>query len=890
MTNMPSSVKAPPVFEEGGSYENFKKEIKVWQLLKVCTKHEEGPLVFRTLTGRAKAAVFDLEVEQIGSATGLTQILTRLDALFLADKNQRIFNALDKFEKYKRPANMTMSNFLLEFQKLHNQVTAYHCGYPDGVLAYRLLKAANISNEHEQLCRATVTTGDWSYKSITDQLQKIFNDVATAQTSSAPAVKIEDVFHTRNVPTPTYTSHPNLCDEREYSDEDYEDGDIYQPNLRYQNRREKAEYNRHNYNYEPDNVRNEGDDFDVYYGSRFRKPYKPKFQTPRGFQRLPNYSSSYNEGRNSSFKRGGLKAAYNNSTEAINPKDPRGNYTTCRKCRSIFHWIQDCPHASAEDAVYFSTSTSEDIYIEVMQSSLPHSSDQYTCLVGETLNHAVIDSGCAKTCCGKEWYESYLESLGEEQVAKIQCSKSSAKFRFGDSEPVASEKKVLLPMTIAERDVLIETEVVPSDVPLLLSKEMMKRSKAALNFENDTISLFGKKQTMICTTTGHYAIPISKNSLVDSEENTSSDNVILLSLNENCDVKSVAKKLHQQFSHPTTERLVKLIKNSGVKDEELFRAIEEVGNQCDTCKKYKKCRPRPVVAFPLATEFNETVSMDLKVYRNNEIYFLHMIDHATRLSAASVIYSKKKGVVIDAFLKHWVSIFGTPRKVLSDNGGEFANYEFIDMCQNLNINFITTAAEAPWSNGLIEKHNHVVGGAVDKIQEEVDCSVEVALCWAINAKNCLQNVYGFSPHQLVFSKNPNLPSVFEDKLPALEGVSGSKLVATHLNALHKAREEFIKLEASEKLRRALRAQTRTHNNTKYFSGDEVFYKRDDDNRWKGPGRVIGQDGSKVLIKIPTGLISVHTCRVALTSASEIDRLRADEIEVNPATENHEENN
>ena len=79
----------------------------------------------------------------------------------------------------------------------------------------------------------------------------------------------------------------------------------------------------------------------------------------------------------------------------------------------------------------------------------------------------------------------------------------------------------------------------------------------------------------------------------------------------------------------------------------------------------------------------------------------------------------------------------------------------------------------------------------------------IALCWAINANNNLQNIYVRSPHQLVFAKNPTLPSVFEDKLPALEGVSGSKVVATHLNALHKAREEFIKLEASEKLRRAL---------------------------------------------------------------------------------------
>ena len=802
MSNLPNSVKSPPVLEEGGNYENFKKELKVWQLLKFCTNKEEGPLVFRhSLTGTAKAAAHALTVDEIGSETGLAQILSKLDDVYLTDKNQRIFSALDAFEKFKRPSNMSMNNFLLEFQKLHNKVVSYECKYPDGVLAYRLLKAANISSEHEQLCRATVATGTWSQKTITDQLQKIFNDVPTTHASATPAVKVEDVYHTKTVSRPT--NHPSLYDDREYSDNYIEDTDVYLPQSRYF---QPMEISRPNFtNFERQDVYNEGDDYDIYYGSRFRKPFKPRFQQPRGFQRVPS-NSSYNDARNPHFRRGGLKSTYSNSTEAINPKDSRGNYTTCRKCRSIFHWVQDCPHASAEDAVYYSTSNTEDIYIEVLQSSMPHSPEQYSCLVGETLNHAVIDSGCAKTCCGKEWYEAYLENLDEEQIAKIQCSDSNAKFRFGDSEPVASEKKVLLPMTIADKEVLIETEVVPSDVPLLLSKDMMKRSKAALNFEKDTISLFGKEQTMICTTTGHYAIPISKNISVLSNEcdiSQSELNVILLTLKEGADVKSVAKKLHYQFTHPRTEKLVQLIKTAGVDDKELFQAIEDVRNRCDICKIHKKSMPRPSVTFPLATEFNETVAMDLKIYIKDRIYFLHMIDHATRFSAASVIISKKAGIIIDQFFKHWVAIFGTPRTILSDNGGEFANEEFMDMCQNLNLNFITTAAESPWSNGMVEKHNDIVGLSVSKILEDVDCSVNVALCWAINAKNSLQNIYGYSPHQLVFGKNPTLPSVFENKLPALEGVSGSKLVATHVNALHKAREEFIKLEASEKLRRAL---------------------------------------------------------------------------------------
>ena len=337
---------------------------------------------------------------------------------------------------------------------------------------------------------------------------------------------------------------------------------------------------------------------------------------------------------------------------------------------------------------------------------------------------------------------------------------------------------------------------------------------------------------------------------------------------EDADLLAISKKLHQQFGHPSSERLKKLIKDAGNSNEELFNMIDMVTNTCDTCKRYKISPPKPAVTFPLATVFNDTLAMDLKVFQNNKVYFFHIIDHATRFSASSVIYSKKAEVIITSFFNIWIAVFGSPKRILSDNGGEFANRQFMDMCDNLGIEFMTTAAEAHWSNGLVEKHNDLLGLAVYKIIEDVGCSVEIALSWAVNAKNSLQNIHGFSSYQLVFGRNPNLPSAMTSNLPALEGVSESKAVADQLNALHTARQEHIKLESAERLRRALRAKTRTHNNIRYVQGDKVYYKEEDQKRWKGSAVVIGQDGSKVLLKIPTGLKSVHTSRVILTSDSE----------------------
>ena len=92
---------------------------------------------------------------------------------------------------------------------------------------------------------------------------------------------------------------------------------------------------------------------------------------------------------------------------------------------------------------------------------------------------------------------------------------------------------------------------------------------------------------------------------------------------------------------------------------------------------------------------------------------------------------------------------------------------------------------------------------VKKTLEDTHFSFEIALAWAISAKNTLHSVHGFSPNQLVFGRNSNLPSFLINKLPALEGISTSEVVASNLNAMHAARKQFMMCEFSEKLRRAL---------------------------------------------------------------------------------------
>ena len=99
---------------------------------------------------------------------------------------------------------------------------------------------------------------------------------------------------------------------------------------------------------------------------------------------------------------------------------------------------------------------------------------------------------------------------------------------------------------------------------------------------------------------------------------------------------------------------------------------------------------------------------------------------------------------------------GAPKKFLSDNGRELTNEEYKDMCSNLNIEAINTAAYSPWQNGVCERNYAVVEDGVSQILEDnPELELDEALVWAINAKNAMKLVYGYSPYQHVFGVNPN---------------------------------------------------------------------------------------------------------------------------------------
>ena len=118
-------------------------------------------------------------------------------------------------------------------------------------------------------------------------------------------------------------------------------------------------------------------------------------------------------------------------------------------------------------------------------------------LIGETLSMAVLDSGCTKTVCGETWLNCYLETISDEDKKLLDGEDSNSVFKFGDSKLIKSNKNVTIPTVIADQKVMLNTDVISNGLPLLLSKEAMKKANTQIDFNSDKINILSRDVQVI---------------------------------------------------------------------------------------------------------------------------------------------------------------------------------------------------------------------------------------------------------------------------------------------------------------------------------------------------------------------------------------------------------
>ena len=196
------SEKSPPSFNRAtDDYTKWKTKFNLWREITDVAVEKRTTLMVLRLDDDTQEAILDLmTTAQMKANDGADKLIEHLDKMCKKDESVAAYELYEKFESYYRPAELPIKEYCAEFQKHLAKVKSSGTQLSDPVLAYRLLKSANLSDNETQLVKATI--GKMDYDSMVKQLQKVFNSGASQMTAlkikQEPSDEVQDTFYGGN--------------------------------------------------------------------------------------------------------------------------------------------------------------------------------------------------------------------------------------------------------------------------------------------------------------------------------------------------------------------------------------------------------------------------------------------------------------------------------------------------------------------------------------------------------------------------------------------------------------------------------------------------------------------------------------------------------------------
>ena len=310
----------------------------------------------------------------------------------------------------------------------------------------------------------------------------------------------------------------------------------------------------------------------------------------------------------------------------------------------------------------------------------------------------------------------------------------------------------------------------------------------------------------------------------------------------------------------------------------MARDCVAVVRSCPACvaKRLKRGPKRsvPLTIFPPIRPL-EFVAIDvlgpLPTTSRGNRFVLCMTDRFSKMSVAVPLPEQTASVVAQTLVDRWISVFGIPVTLLSDNGSAFASKFFGVLTQVLGVKQVFTSAYRPTTNGQVERWNATLVDAIAMLAFEKDWDLSVGLaCVAYNST--VHTTTGYAPIELSSTRDP-CPNVWT-RQPSLS----SKTVGSKNRLRHQLLERAAKFRdaAIEKTHHRLaryKEMYDLHVRKRHGSiqlGDSVFVRTHVIEPARspklsfpvaGPYPIVGISGSNVDIRTREGSQRVHLDRV-----------------------------
>ncbi|XP_026743752.1 uncharacterized protein LOC113505319 [Trichoplusia ni] len=294
-------------------------------------------------------------------------------------------------------------------------------------------------------------------------------------------------------------------------------------------------------------------------------------------------------------------------------------------------------------------------------------------------------------------------------------------------------------------------------------------------------------------------------------------------------------------------------------------------NSCQTNKALRKINRAPMQITSTSTAPFERMSLDivgpLPESGTAKIkYILTLQDDLTKYSIAYPIRSTTAEETSDCLI-HFISLFGIPKTILTDQGTNFTAELFKETCKFLKIKQLWSSPYHPQTQGALERsHSTLKEYLKSYISENQDNWPKYVYTAMLAYNTSIHSTTNFTPYELIFGHKPILPnSIYEPNTNA-SYPDYIKMLQHRLKCTRDKAVEFIK-KSKESSKAYYDARTRP---VSYHAGDYVYLKNHLRMRkalspvWKGPYKIIKVNGrNSVTLLINRRHVSHHFDEIKL---------------------------
>ncbi|GFT10349.1 retrovirus-related Pol polyprotein from transposon 412 [Trichonephila clavipes] len=283
--------------------------------------------------------------------------------------------------------------------------------------------------------------------------------------------------------------------------------------------------------------------------------------------------------------------------------------------------------------------------------------------------------------------------------------------------------------------------------------------------------------------------------------------------------------------------------------------VEQWCKSCDACsaRKGPKIRSRGKLhRYNVGAPF-ERIAFDIlgplpKTVSGNK-YLLVVMDYFTKWPEVYPIPDQEAPTVAEAVVQHWISRYGVPLQLHSDQGRNFVSAVLKGVCELLGIDKTKTTPLHPQSDGMVERFNRTILNnlslMVSKNQQDWDQKVPLFL---LAYRSAVHETTGYSPSQMLFGRDLRLPCDLLFGRPPDTPSSPEEYVQNlqaRFEDVHNLARERINLR-TEKMKTRYDTKATGH---QFKEGDKVWFYNPTRRKGLSPKLQSHWDGPYTILKI-----------------------------------------